>query len=324
LSIYLTGLGLIAVGLTAGGAAAENVGRFEEKHPGFRRIVPEGAVIERLGTGFKFTEGPVWNAGGGFLLFSDIPAGRIRKWTPDGGFSIFRDPSGNSNGLTYDKQGRLIACEHGNRRVTRTEHDGSITVLADNYKGTRLNSPNDVVVKSDGSIYFTDPPYGLPGLEKDRDLDFNGVYRISPGSAGKSDDKTLMLLVDDFPRPNGLAFSPDEKTLYIGDSSDRRHIRAFDVQPDGTLANGRVFVELKSPDKGGVDGMKVDVEGNLYTTGPGAVWVFDPEGKLLGRIVTPEIPANCAWGDADWKTLYITARTSLYRVRLNIPGVAVP
>lgn len=318
---YAIGLGLLALGmaLQSGRARAdEAAGRFEEKSAEFRRVAPQGTVIERLATGLKFTEGPVWSATGGFLLFSDIPAGKILCRREGKALETFRDPSGNSNGLTYDKQGRLIACEHGNRRVTRTEPDGAITLLADRYEGKRFNSPNDVVVKSDGSIYFTDPPYGLPKQTEGKELAFQGVYRLSP------DNKTLQLLVDDFDRPNGLAFSPDEKTLYIGDSSARRHIRAFDVRPDGTIANGRVFADLTSPDPGAPDGMKVDVEGNLYSTGPGGVWVFSPKGEMLGRILPPEVPANCAWGDADWKSLYITARTSLYRVKLGIQGIKVP
>ena len=291
---------------------------FEEHHPDFRKIVPEGAAVEKVDTGFKFTEGPVWNASEGCLLFSDIPANIIYRWQPGNKSKVFRDPSGHSNGLTFDKQGRLIACEHGDRRVSRTESDGTITVLAERYEGKLLNSPNDVVVKSDGSIYFTDPPYGLKKQKEAKELDFQGVYRISP------DGKTLTLLVDDFDRPNGLAFSPDEKTLYIADSSKRKHIRAFGVKEDGTLANGRLFAELIHDDRGVPDGMKVDVEGNVYSTGPGGVWVINPKGEVLGRIVTPEVPANCAWGDADWKTLYITARTSVYRVKLGIQGIRVP
>ncbi|NOZ20262.1 MAG: SMP-30/gluconolactonase/LRE family protein [Planctomycetes bacterium] len=299
-------------------SAEDRLGRFEEKHPDFKKIVPEGAVVEKVDTGFRFTEGPVWNAKEDCLRFSDIPANIIYLWRSGKKSEVFRDPSGHSNGLTYDKQGRLIACEHGNRRVSRTERDGSITVLAERYEGKRLNSPNDVVVKSDGSLYFTDPPYGLKKQKEDKELDFQGVYRISP------DGKTLTLLIDDFDRPNGLAFSPDEKTLYIADSSKRRHIRAFDVKEDGTLANGRLFANLHHDDPGVPDGMKVDVEGNVYSTGPGGVWVFNPKGELLGRIVTPEVPANCAWGDADWKSLYTTARTSVYRVKLSIQGIKVP
>lgn len=284
--------------------------------PALRRLVPPDAVIERVACGFRFTEGPVWR--GDHLLFSDIPSDRIVRWElrPEGPVvTTFRTPSGNSNGLTLDRQGRLIACEHRTRRVTRTEPDGTITVLASHYQGKRLNSPNDVVVRSDGLIFFTDPPYGLPNQREGKELPFQGVYCLRP-------DGTLVLLVDDFERPNGLAFSPDERVLYIDDSF-RRHIRAFDVQPDGTLTNGRLFADMTSPDTGSPDGMKVDREGHLYCTGPGGIWVYTPEGHLLGRILPPEQPANLAWGDSDWRTLYITARTGLYRLRVNIPGIPV-
>ncbi|MEW6356195.1 MAG: SMP-30/gluconolactonase/LRE family protein [Planctomycetota bacterium] len=321
MNVYAIGLGVLAMGVVLGMVGAsgqERTGGFEGKHPDFKKIVPDGATVEKVDGGFKFTEGPVWGVSEGCLRFSDIPANIIYLWRPGKKSEVFREPSGNSNGLTFDKQGRFIACEHGNRRVSRTEPDGTITVLAEKHEGKRLNSPNDVVVKSDGSIYFTDPPYGLPKQSEGKEIDFQGVYRISP------DGKTLTLLVDDFDRPNGLAFSPDEKTLYIADSSQRKHIRAFDVKEDGALANGRVFAELQHDDPGLPDGMKVDVEGNVYSTGPGGVWVINPKGELLGRVVTPEVPANCAWGDADWKSLYITARTSVYRVKLNIQGVKVP
>jgi len=264
---------------------------------------------ERIATGFQFTEGPLWHPDG-YLLFSDIPADRIYKWSPDGELEVFRQPSGNSNGLTLDRLGRLIACEHGHRRVSRTEADGSVDPLATHYQGKRLNSPNDVVVTSDGSIYFTDPPYGVQPEE--RELDFQGVYRI--GAEG-----TLTLLADDFERPNGLAFSPSERILYV-DDTPRRHVRAFDVLADGTLANGRAFAEMQSPASGGPDGMKLDVQGNLYVTGAGGTWLFDPDGHHLGTLVTPEQPANLAFGGADRRTLYITARTSVYRVRTRLPG----
>lgn len=265
---------------------------------------------ESIATGFQFTEGPVWHKDG-YLLFSDIPANKIFKWTPEKEIEIFRAPSGNSNGLTFDKQWRLIACEHGNRRVSRTGEDGKIMTLADSYQDKRLNSPNDVVVKSDGAIYFTDPPYGVQPHE--RELDFSGVYRIDP--EGK-----ISLLVDDFDRPNGLAFSPDETILYIDDTT-RRHVRAFDVKSDGTLGNDRVFAELRSDKPGGPDGMKVNVEGNLYVTGPGGTWAFNPSGKHVDIIVTPESPANCAFGGEDKKTLFITARSSVYRVQVANPGL---
>ena len=290
---------------------------FESKDSAFQRIIGEAPKLEHLATGFGFTEGPIWNDG--HLLFSDIPNSRIIKYemAEEGPrITTFRYPSGNANGMTRDGQGRLVACEHSNRRVTRTESDGRITVLANRYEGGRLNSPNDLVVKSDGSVYFTDPPYGLAGHTQGKELDFQGVFRVSP------DAQTLTLLVSDMERPNGLAFSTDERVLYIADSA-KKHIRVFDVEEDGSLSGGRVFVEMDSDEPGVPDGMKVDVEGNLYSTGPGGLWVFDPAGKLLGRITPPQIPANCAWGDSDWKSLYMTARTGLYRVRLNIPGVKV-
>lgn len=304
------GLGLLAAISEAGDAPAPRA--LVPRDPAFSRIVPDDARIEKLAGGFRFTEGPVWDRTGNRLLFSDIPANQIKQWTPDGKVTTFREPSGNSNGLTFDRQGRLIACEHGNRRVSRTEKNGKVVTLAERYGEKRLNSPNDVVVKSDGSIYFTDPPYGI--RPEQQELSFQGVYRLVPG--GK-----LTLLAQDFDRPNGLAFSPDEKVLYIADSSRRMHVRAFDVRADGTLANGRVFAELRSNEEGAPDGMKVDREGNVYCTGPGGVWVFAPNGNHLGTIKPPEVPANCAWGDADGRTLYMTARTGLYRIRLKIPGL---
>ena len=301
---------------------------FEVHDPAFSRLLPVDQEIERIATGFAFTEGPVWD--GASLLFSDLPNNRIARWRqlPEGPeVTTFRCPSGfplgrptrvqqpGSNGLTFDRQGRLLACEHGNRRVSRTEPDGSVVAIAERYEGKRLNSPNDVVVRSEGVVFFTDPPYGLVDRTEGKELEFQGVYRIDL-------DGSLHLLVDDFARPNGLAFSPDEQTLYV-DDTERRHIRAFDVADDGRLLNGRIFADLAHEDEGGPDGMKVDVEGNVYCTGPGAVWVFNAAGALLGRILTPERPANCAWGDADWKTLFITARPSVYRLKVAVPGVPV-
>jgi gluconolactonase len=301
---------------------------FEVHDPAFLRLVPQDQAVERIATGFGFTEGPVWN--GDHLLFSDIPKNRIVRWRelPEGPeVTTFRCPSGyplgrptgvrqpGSNGLTLDRRGRLLACEHGNRRVTRTEADGSVVAIAERWEGKRLNSPNDVVVRSDGAVFFTDPPYGLVDQREGKELPFQGVYRIDL-------DGSLDLLVDDFERPNGLAFSPDERTLYVDDTV-RRQIRAFDVSEDGRLEHGRIFADLEHPDEGGPDGMKVDVEGNVYCTGPGATWVFNAAGALLGRIITPERPANCAWGGADWRTLYITARPSVYRLRASVPGIPV-
>ena len=283
------------------------------------QLVDADAEMEQLATGCLFTEGPLWNAAEKFLLFSDIPANTMRQWDATSGKSVFRKPSGKSNGLTYDKQGCLIACEHANRRVSRTNPDGEVVTIASHYEGKRLNSPNDVVVKSDGSLYFTDPPYGLTsayGVEAEKELNFQGVYRLSP------DGGTLTLLVDDFDRPNGLCFSPDESILYINDT-ERMHIRAFDVQADGTIANGRVF-GVEEGENGKPDGMKVDVLGNVYLTGPGGIWVFAPEGTHLGVILVPERAANLAWGGDDWKNLFITASTSLYRIQCKVAGVAVP
>ena len=266
---------------------------------------------ELVATGFKFTEGPVWHPDG-VLFFSDIPAHRIFKLMLDGTSEIYREPSGGANGLTLDRQGRLIACEYHSRRVSHTETDGTITVLADNYRGKRLNSPNDVVVKSDGSIYFTDPFYGFPA-DQERELDFQGVYRIAP-------DGLISLLVDDFGVPNGLAFSPDERILYIDDSR-HQHVRAFDVLSDGSLANGRVLIDMKADARGAADGMKVDTTGNLYVTGAGGTWIVSPTGEHLGTIVTPELPENCAFGGPDYKTLFIAARTSIYSIGLKIDGI---
>jgi sugar lactone lactonase YvrE len=281
-------------------------------HSRFESIVGSAAEVQKLAGGFQFVEGPVWHPDG-YLLFSDIPANTIYRWVPGAsGAEVYRRPSNHSNGLTLDRENRLLACEH-DRRVSRTEPDGTVASIAERYQGRRLNSPNDIVCKSDGSIYFTDPPYGLPKQTEGKELDYNGVFRLAP-------DGTLTLLDDTFVRPNGLAFSPDEKTLYVDDTAEM-HIRAFDVLPDGTLANGRVFVDMREPGKDGVpDGMKVDVLGNVFCTGPGGIWVLSPEGEAVGRIEVPEVPANLAWGNADGKTLYITARTGLYCVRVKAGG----
>lgn len=290
-------------------------GTLEPLRPSFDPLFPAQVAVKEVATGFEFTEGPIWRTDLNALLFSDIPANRIFKLDYKGKVTSFREPSGNSNGLTLDKQGRLIACEHGNQRVTRIEMDGSITVLADEFEGKPLNSPNDVVVKNDGAVYFTDPPYGRKGESPVQRVP--GVYRLA------ADGGRLSLVADDFVRPNGLAFSPDEKKLYIGDSSERRHIRVFDVNTDGSLSGGKVFAELNSTAPGAPDGMKLDVQGNIYCAGPGGVWLFNENGEHLGTILTREVPANCAWGDPDFRTLYITARTSIYKVRLNTEGIRV-
>ena len=303
-------------------------GSIVEKDPALKAIVSSEARIEKLADGFIFTEGPIWvKEGGEGLLFSDIPNNRIMKWTPDGKVAEFRKPSGytgppapegsfvGSNGLTLDKEGRLIICEHGDRRVTRLEKDGKLTVLADKYQGKRLNSPNDAVYKSDGSLYFSDPPYGLFD-EKKKELDFQGIYR-------RSADGRLQLLNKELSRPNGLAFSPDEKTLYVANSDPEKKLwMAYDVAANGTLSKGRVFFDVTAEKEDGLpDGLKVDTQGNVYCTGPGGVWIFSPDGKHVGTIKPTEVPANCHWGDADGKTLYMTARKGLYRVRLSIPGI---
>ncbi len=267
------------------------------------------APVEKLAGDFKFTEGPLWLAAKNELLFSDIPANRIMRFK-DGRCETFRTPSDNSNGLTLDRQGRLIACEQGARRVTRTEHDGKVVALAERFEGRRLNSPNDVVVKSDGTLYFTDPPFAVKRNE--RELDFCGVYRIAP------DGKTLTAVARDFQKPNGLAFTPDEKILYINDT-ERGHIRAFAVAADGSLANGRVFAQAPN-----ADGMKVDVEGNVYCACKPGVMVFDPTGKLLHTYTLSDQPTNLAFGGTDLKTLFITARPTLYQARVSVPGFKVP
>ncbi|HXI85050.1 MAG TPA: SMP-30/gluconolactonase/LRE family protein [Verrucomicrobiae bacterium] len=262
---------------------------------------------EKIAGDFQFLEGPVWVPTRNELLFSDIPAGRICRYTPaTNSFSIFREPSGQANGNALDPQGRLVTCEHENRRTSRTELDGTVSALATHYEGKRLNSPNDIVCKSDGSVYFSDPPYGVnPEL---RELDFQGVFRVS------ADSETLTLVASDFIKPNGLAFSPDEKILYVADT-EIGHIRAFDVSPDGTLTNSRVFCNVERP-----DGFRVDVEGSLYISAMKSVEVFDRTGKKFGEITLPERPANVAFGDPDRQTLYICARTGLYRARINVPG----
>ena len=282
-----------------------------EKKNTVQDILDESAKLEKVAGDFQFIEGPIWHPDG-FLLFSDIPADIIYKFASNQQVEVFRRPSGKANGNTLDKENRLLTAEHENRRVSRTEKDGKVITLADRYEGKRLNSPNDLVVKSDGSIYFTDPSYGVN--KEQQELGFYGVYRLA------SDGK-LTLLVKDLVLPNGIAFSPDEKKLYVN-NSEAKYIAVFDVKPDGTVTNERLFADLKDASQGGVpDGLKVDLEGNVYSTGPGGVWILSPDGKLLGKISVPETATNLAWGESDRKTLYITASKSLYRIRLKIPGV---
>jgi gluconolactonase len=296
----------------------------EVHNPGLHDLVAPDAPIECIAGGLGFTEGPVWRDT--YLLFSDIPNKRIACWRrlPEGP-ELTTYATGMSNGLTLDRQGRVLAAGHDGRCVSRVVDDGTRTVLAEQFQGKRLNSPNDIVVKSDGSIYFTDPPYAIqpstPGMPRPegwwtapipgKELPYNGVYRLTT-------DGTLHLLVDDFALPNGLAFSPDESVLYIDDSA-HKHIRAFDVRPDGTLSNSRILLDMSSEDPGVPDGFKVDVHGNVFCTGPGGVWVCRSNGELLGRIVLPELPANLAWGE-DGSVLFLTARTSVYRLQTKTRG----
>jgi gluconolactonase len=282
------------------------------------RIAPGDPAVDLIQGGFQFLEGPVWDRRRGVLIFSDIPGCTLYQYQPGGDVSVYREDRLYPNGNTIDHQGRLLTCQHVGRQVVREDPGGTLTPLATHFEGKRLNSPNDIVVRGDGAIFFTDPPYGLQpphGVEAEKELPFHGVYRLDP-------DGSLTLLVDDFGRPNGLAFNPSEQMLYIDDTA-RGHIRVFTVTDDGHLRNDRVFAVLQGEGRGRPDGMKVDREGNVYCTGPGGVWVFSPLAGLLGRIRVPEQTANIAWGDDDWQTLYLTASTSLYRVRLGIPGIPV-
>jgi len=306
--------------------------KIQREVPALDAIIAPDAKIEKLAGGFLFTEGPVWVRDGGYLLFSDPNNNLIYRWSEGDGVSVYRTHSGytgmnigeygqpGSNGLTLDSQGRLTINEHGNRRVTRLEKNGQLTVLADRYQGKRLNSPNDLVYRSDGALYFTDPPFGLPKFFADprKELPYSGVFCLINGE--------LKLVSTDLTGPNGLAFSPDEKYLYVDDWDEKRKvIMRYDVHPDGTLSNGQVFFDATSePGEDAWDGMKIDVKGNLYLSGPGGLWIISSEGKHLGTIVGPEHPHNLAWGGEDHKTLYLAAQTGLYRLTVNIPGAGSP
>ncbi len=282
----------------------------------FLDIVGEEVAFETIATGCLFTEGPLWHAREKYLLFSDMPGDHLRRWSAKDGVTTFRKPCRKSNGLAWDNEGRLLVCEHASSTVTRTARDGTSTTLASHWQGKELNSPNDIVCRSDGSIYFSDPTYGRKeyyGEPRPQPLSFQGVYRIA------LDGKTLTLLADDFAQPNGLCFSRDEKTLLVNDT-DRQHIRAFDVRADGTLANGRVWAETKGEGAGAPDGMKIDAAGNVYSCGPGGIHVFAPDASCLGVIRVPEYTANFCWGDDDFRSLFVTASTSLYRIRMKTPG----
>lgn len=318
--------------------------RVERVDPALDEIVPPGATIEKIAGGFQFTEGPVWvrdaasaalatrdaRAAHGHLLFSDPNANVIYRWSPEGTLSIYRTKSGyagvdigeygqpGSNGLALDRQGRVTINQHGNRRVLRLERNGEVTVLADRYRGKRLNSPNDLVYKSDGSLYFTDPPFGLPRFGEDprKELPFSGVYRVSDGE--------VRLLARDLSGPNGLAFSPDERFLYVGNWDEKMKIvMRYPVHPDGGLGEGKVFFDMTSaPGADAIDGIKVDQRGNLYVSGPGGIWILSASGKHLGTVTGPEHPHNLAFGDDDGRTLYLTAQSGLYRMRVLVPGLA--
>jgi gluconolactonase len=297
--------------------------RIEQFAPELEHIVSASERIEYLADGYGGAqgpaEGPLWWKEGGYLLFSDIHNNRRMKYQPGAGVSLFQEPTNRANGLTRDLQGRLIACEHDSRRVTRQELDGSITVIANSFQGRRLNRPNDVVVRSDGCIYFTDP-WTSPAAPEQWDLTFSGVYRVTP------DLGTLSLLIDDFVLPNGLAFSPDESVLYINDTR-RGNIRAFDLLPSGMLARhtDRIFADLRGPEPGVPDGMKVDVQGDVYCGGAGGIWIMDKTGRKLGRIMHgAPATTNLAFGGDDWRTIYFTSRNHLGSVKVKIPGVTVP
>ena len=304
-----------------------------KKHPALDAIIPANAKLEKLASGFLFTEGPVWvpasDSSPGYLLFSDPNVNTIYRWSPDGQVSVFKTKSGytgvdvgeynqpGSNGLTLDSEGRVTINEHGNRRVTRLEKTGFLTVLADRYEGKRLNSPNDLVYRSDGALFFTDPPFGLPKFYDDprKELPYSGVFCLLNGK--------LQLVSTELKGPNGIAFSPDEHYVYVGNwDPEKKVVMRYEVNPDGTLANGKVFFDMTSaPGEDAIDGIKVDQKGNVYVSGPGGLWILSPAGKHLGTIKGPEHPHNLAWGDDEGKTLYLTAQTSVYRIRLNVPGI---
>ncbi|MBS1794262.1 MAG: SMP-30/gluconolactonase/LRE family protein [Acidobacteria bacterium] len=301
-----------------------------KKDPRIEKIVGPNPKVWKLAEGFRFTEGPVWTGDG--LLFSDPNANTIYKYSKDGGLAVFRAPSGyagadigeygqpGSNGLTLDADGRLIVDQHGNRRVVRLEKDGTETVLADNFEGRKLNSPNDLVARADGTLFFTDPPFGLPKFFDDRrkELAFSGVYSIYKGK--------LQLLTKEFSGPNGIALSPDEKYLYVGNWDEKKKtVYRYEVNPDGTVKNGELFFDFTNfPGDDAIDGIKVDRDGNLYVSAPGGLQILSADGKHLGTIVTPQHVHNMAWGDDDGRTLYLCARTGLYKMRLGVAGVRPP
>lgn len=288
----------------------------ESRDPRFRDVVGDAVSFEKLGSGFLFTEGPLWHPIEQHLTFSDMPGDIMRRWTAGGGAVTFRQPCAKSNGLVYDKLGRMLICQHATSSVARLETNGSTTTLASHWQGNELNSPNDIVVGHDGAIYFSDPTYGRAeyyGVPREQQLGFQGVYRIDPK------DGSLGLMANDFGQPNGLCFSLDEKRLFVNDT-DRQHIRIFDIASDGTLRNNRVWAETRGDGPGAPDGMKIDAVGNIYCCGPGGIHVFASDARCLGVIKVPEHVANFCWGESDYRSLFITASTSLYRMRTRIPG----
>ena len=290
-------------------------------HPEIRKLVEDDPQAQRIATGFTFTEGPVWDYRNKRLLFSDIPGNTVYAWTEGGGHTVFRRPSGNTNGNTVDLEGRLVSCEHTGRRVVRTHPNGSLEIAASHFEGNRLNSPNDVICTSSGDLIFTDPPYGLKqqdGSFAAGELGYNGVFRVAVNGE-------TSLLIDDFSRPNGLLLDAEESRLFV-DDTEHQHVRVFDLAAGGGLENGRVFAELTHGDiSARPDGMKMDVEGNIYVAGNTleGLWVFNPEGTLIGLISVGEGPANLAWGGEDWSTLFVTANTSVYRLPMRVAGMPV-
>lgn len=292
--------------------------KVEQHDARLRDVIDPEVALDTLSDGHLFTEGPLWDTRRHRLLFSDIPGDRIHEWNPRDGTSVFRAPSRMSNGLAWDLQGRLLACEHASSRLTCTEFDGRITVLAASYRGQELNSPNDVVTRSDGCIYFTDPSYGRMayyGVERAPQLGFRGVYRVG------ADALHPVLLADDFAQPNGLCFSTDERRLFVNDT-ERGHIRVFDLRDDGTLGGGTVWAETRGEGMGAPDGMKIDSAGHLYCCGPGGIHVFHRDARCLGVLQFPAAAANFTWGDDDLKSLYVTAGAALHRVRMQVAGRA--
>lgn len=299
---------------------------FQVFDPRFNQLIDTEREIEKVATGFEFTEGPIWHPGEKSLIFNDIIGNAIYHWTEKTGLKKIRRNSYMANGNTYDRQWRVVTCEHATSRITRTDFSGggALEILATHYQGKELNSPNDIICNKDGTLYFSDPNMGRGpshGVPRQQVLNFQGVYRLDPS------DQSLMLLVDDFSKPNGLCFSIDEKRLFV-DDSEYNHIRVFDVESDGSLHNGRLWVELARVGKGVADGMEIDQAGNIYCCGPGGVHLLDAKANYLGIVLMPEQAANLAWGDDDLCSLYITASTSVYRLRTGVSssnlGVWVP